>query len=92
MTTAKTITMPAATGLAAMTRTAARSYYWVVKFFAVYRSRAAIRHLGDLDDHLLRDIGISRSDLRVVQRSYLRDPSAALVDARAKQEATRSTY
>ncbi|WP_420959485.1 DUF1127 domain-containing protein [Brucella sp. IR073] len=92
MTTAKTMTMTAATGSAAMTQTAARSYYWVVRFFAAYRNRAAVLHLNDLDDHLLRDIGLNRSDLRMARRSLLRDPSTALNDARALHEAARCRY
>ena len=31
-----------------------------------YRRRKAIVHLSDLDDHLLRDIGIERNDIRRV--------------------------
>lgn len=31
-----------------------------------YRRRRAIGHLSELDDHLLRDIGIERNDIRRV--------------------------
>ncbi|RCS24638.1 DUF1127 domain-containing protein [Phyllobacterium salinisoli] len=97
MTTIKTTTvkLPAATGFAAtMTQTITRAFNMVVKFFVVRRNRAAILHLGDLDDHMLKDIGVSRSDLHaVLGYSYLDDPSSALgelADARIRQQASQS--
>jgi uncharacterized protein YjiS (DUF1127 family) len=83
----KTMTMPAAT--AAMTQMPARAFNTVVNFIVRYRNRAAVLHLADLDDHLLQDIGISRSDLRAIRGLQWRDPGAALADARARQEAAR---
>ncbi|MBB2969717.1 DUF1127 domain-containing protein [Mesorhizobium sp. RMAD-H1] len=96
MTTIKTTTVKLpATGFAAtMTQWATRAFNMVVKFFVVRRNRAAILQLGDLDDYMLKDIGISRSDLyAVLGHSYLDDPSSELgtiADARARQQATRS--
>ena len=33
------------------------------------RARATVRDLGTLDDHMLRDIGLSRSDLIEIERA-----------------------
>jgi len=96
MTTIKTTTVKLpATGFAAiLTQWAARAFNMVATFVVVRRNRAAILRLGDLDDYMLKDIGISRSDLhRALGRSYLDDPSSelgAIADARARQQATRS--
>ncbi|GGA78543.1 hypothetical protein GCM10011491_02140 [Brucella endophytica] len=94
MTTAKTMTIrtPAAMSGAAYTPMVVSVFGWVRRLFARYRNRVAILHLDDLDDHLLHDIGLSRSDLRAVRRSFLRDPSTALNDARALHEAARCRY
>lgn len=99
MTTMKTATvkLPAATGFAAtMTQIATRAFNLAVKFFVARRNRAAILGLGDLDDAMLKDIGISRSDLHAVLRySHLDDPSSALGDmaaARVRQQEARRIY
>ncbi|KXF78629.1 hypothetical protein ATN84_02240 [Paramesorhizobium deserti] len=98
MTTIKTTTVKLpATGFAAtMTQWTTRAFNTVVKFFVVRRNRTAILRLGDLDDYMLKDIGVSRSDLhRVLGRPYLDDPSSELrviVEARARQQAARGIF
>ncbi len=47
--------------------------------FTVIRNRAAVKSLGDLDDYMLADIGLTRADLREAASVPIHhDPSLAL--------------
>ncbi|BBE72330.1 DUF1127 domain-containing protein [Oharaeibacter diazotrophicus] len=48
----------------------------------VIRNRAAVRSLGDLDDYLLADIGLTRADLREATAVPLTDDPSRLLAAR----------
>jgi len=48
----------------------------------VIRNRAAVRSLGDLDDYLLADIGLTRADLREAIAVPLTDDPSRLLAAR----------
>ncbi len=47
--------------------------------FTVIRNRAAVKSLGDLDDYMLADIGLTRADLREAASAPIHhDPTLAL--------------
>lgn len=56
--------------------------------WAAWRNRREIRHLLEFDDHMLADIGLSRSDvLAAMMRDPFDDPSNRLIRARNKARA-----
>lgn len=57
----------------------------------LYRNHRAVRHLAMLDDHLLRDIGISRADVEAaLSKPAWSDPSEELAANHAmRREAAR---
>jgi len=46
-----------------------------------YRGREAGRHLDELPDYLLHDIGIERTQIRAVAAGMLQRPTSSLADA-----------
>jgi uncharacterized protein YjiS (DUF1127 family) len=52
----------------AESRTAPRRLTLIERWHRLERRRTAARRLGQLDDHLLRDIGIDRADIAGVVR------------------------
>ncbi|MDA4848090.1 DUF1127 domain-containing protein [Hoeflea poritis] len=58
--------------------------------FARYRNRRDVRSMQALSDHLLGDIGLTRSDLRYALRGGpLEDPSADLTRAALRNRSRR---
>jgi hypothetical protein len=56
------------------------------RLFANWRARRAVAHLETLDDHLLRDIGLDRQDLRWASNLPLTvNPAMALEDRAARR-------
>ncbi|MGE0210815.1 MAG: DUF1127 domain-containing protein [Parvibaculaceae bacterium] len=55
----------------ALNQDAAHNFATVRRVFANWLSRRRLRHIDDLDDHILQDIGLNRDDLRAVLRMPL---------------------
>lgn len=92
MTTTGTVQV---TGLATTVFTAlTQAPRLIVKLFVARRNRQAIMNLGEWNDYMLHDIGITRADLHAaVGQSPLHDPSAelgAIAEARVKHLKGRS--
>ncbi len=52
-----------------------------VRMARIWGNRRAVGQLAELDEHALKDIGLSRTDVRgALQVSYLEDPSCVLAD------------
>lgn len=64
----------------------------VVRMWKTYRARRALRTLIDVDDRMLRDIGVTRDDVRwALRASTGQDPSALLrIRAVSRRAAERS--
>lgn len=65
----------------------------VTNLYRIRRNRKAILRLSECSDHVLRDIGVTRNDVRtVLGGSPFDDPSArlgSLADMRMRQDAAR---
>lgn len=56
----------------------------VMRIRRLFRNRAAMRHLSELSDHELADIGLTRDDLRIVGRlPVATDPTVRLSELAA---------
>ena len=69
---------------------AARLPRWLKWFTAFWRHRHDIELLASLDDRMLADIGLTRSDLHeAIAEPRWRDPSALLIDRRRERRDSR---
>ena len=76
MTTIRTIETRTRPATPSFARTAMQV---IASAWAVYRNRRQLRRIADLDDHLLRDIGLTRSDVEAASTMPIyTDPTARL--------------
>lgn len=80
--------------LAGVARAGANGVALVVKGWTLHRHRRAVKEVWRLDDHMLRDIGLTRGDVAsALATPYGRDPSTRLrilaVERRAGHRAQR---
>ncbi len=81
-------TYPAAAGIA---RVAGNVIARVVDVFRAYKHRRALTQLSHLDERMLRDIGLTRGDLRDAAAEPLwRDPTTVLVRRSNERRSTRN--
>ena len=78
--TTQTLPMPASSAAGRMARLAGTVVLRVAAFVRAYKHRRDMEMLGGFDDRMLRDIGLTRGDLRdAVAEPLWRDPTRVLV-------------
>ncbi|WP_246251613.1 DUF1127 domain-containing protein [Ancylobacter pratisalsi] len=61
-----------------------------IRIFKAFGRRRLIAELGEFDDHMLRDIGLTRSDLRDASSGPVwQDPTSVLVVRAVERRASR---
>jgi uncharacterized protein YjiS (DUF1127 family) len=79
--TTHTLPLPAPSALARISRLAGAAVLRVVELIHAWKSRRDMQLLSGFDDRMLRDIGLTRGDLRdAVAEPLWRDPTAILVN------------
>jgi uncharacterized protein YjiS (DUF1127 family) len=69
---------------------AAAAARWIARAVGAFNGRRIVADLGRMDDRMLRDIGLSRSDLRdAASVSRLDDPTDVLFRRAAERRAAR---
>jgi uncharacterized protein YjiS (DUF1127 family) len=66
---------------------------FVTRMIRAVRHRRQIRSLTELDDHILRDIGLLRADVHAaLARPYFADPAKVLKDACCRGRTVTSRF
>lgn len=69
---------------------AAAAARWIARAAGAFNGRRIVADLGRMDDRMLRDIGLSRSDLRdAASASRLEDPTVVLFRRAAERRSAR---
>lgn len=88
--TIETLQAPTYPALSGLARLAGLVSARIVEVFHAYKNRRAMAELGALDERMLRDVGLTRGDLRdAVSEPLWRDPSLLLVKRAAERRVTR---
>ena len=78
--TRHTASLAPAPGLAIVVRAVSPALRQIGAFFKAVRHRREVRHLAELDERILKDIGLSRTDVHgALAEPFYRNPSAVLV-------------
>ncbi|BAT58632.1 hypothetical protein GJW-30_1_01159 [Variibacter gotjawalensis] len=91
--TINTVQLPTYPAAAGITRLAASIFAHVVDVFTAFKNRRALSELSNLDERMLRDIGLTRGDLRdAISEPLWRDPTAILVSRAGERRVTRNPF